>query len=56
MVYEDGYIAGVVKSVSNFGASDLLEIESDSSNFFYPFHKNFVIDVNMKDCIITVKS
>lgn len=55
VLYENGDIAGTVKSINNFGASDLLEIQSGSSDFFYPFHKNFIIDVNIKDSIITVK-
>lgn len=55
VLYENGDVAGIVKSVTNFGASDLLEIHSDSSDFLYPFHKNFIIDVNMNDRIITVK-
>ena len=47
--YEDGTPAGIVKEVVNFGAGDILEIYSLSSEkiMYYPFNKQFIPEVNL---------
>ncbi|CAL7962205.1 Ribosome maturation factor RimM [Alphaproteobacteria bacterium] len=47
---------GVVRQVANFGASDILEIYNKytEKTIYYPFTKNFIQDVNMRQRYIIV--
>ena len=53
--YPDGSSIGTIKQLVNFGAGDILEIEHHNKTFYYPFHKNFIqdIDFDKKAIIVT---
>jgi 16S rRNA processing protein RimM len=50
-VLSDGTKFGVVKNIVNFGAGDIIEIYDHNSEktVYYPFTKQYVPDVNLKD-------
>ena len=52
----DGKPAGTIKDVSNFGAGDLLEIESASgkATYYLPFTKEVVPDIDFEAGAVTV--
>ena len=53
--YSNKESIGFVKNLMNYGASDLLEIEKEGQSFFYPFVKDFVEEVSLKDKYIILK-
>lgn len=54
--YTTGEIAGKVKSVENFGASDILEISpNNGADFYYPFHRDFIHSVDLSESTIIVE-
>lgn len=54
---EEGVIVGIVKNVVNFGAGDILEIydKTSENTLYYPFTKQFIPDVNLKDKYLILK-
>ncbi len=54
--FEDGLVIGEIKNVHNFGAGDLIEIHDSLSNkgIYYPFSKDFIVDVNLSKKFITI--
>ena len=50
-------IIAQVKHVHNFGAGDLLELKflNQKETIFYPFNKDFIVDVNLDNKIIIIQ-
>lgn len=56
VIDKDGKDIGVVLSVENFGASDLIDIKPESgASFYIPFTDNTVLDVDFENGVITVE-
>ncbi|MCK5284772.1 MAG: 16S rRNA processing protein RimM [Alphaproteobacteria bacterium] len=56
-VIESDKIIGTILSVKNFGAGDLLEIRlSSGKDFFLPFLKETVPEINIKDGVLKIKN
>jgi 16S rRNA processing protein RimM len=54
--YRDGMATGRVKSVANYGAGDILEVErDDGSTVFLPFTKKVVPEVDVEGGRIVVE-
>lgn len=51
-----GVQLGKITNVMNFGAGDIMEIRNESTNKeeYYPFNKDFVIDVKLQNGIVVV--
>lgn len=52
---DEGISLGVVRNLVNFGAGDILEIQDPITEkvSFYPFNKQFILEVNKQDRVIT---
>lgn len=56
VVDKDGKDIGVVLSVENFGASDLIDIKPETgASFYIPFTDDTVLDVDFENGFITVE-
>ncbi len=40
---------GEVVDITNFGAGDLIEIQTDNNSIFYPFSKDYILSVEIDD-------
>lgn len=53
----DGQVLGIIKTVDNYGAGDLLEIMPQGGQTYYvPFHDDFVTNVDIVAKIITIEN
>lgn len=54
---EEGVQLGIVKNVLNFGAGDILEVYdiSTEKTIYYPFTKQFIPEVNLKEKFLILK-
>lgn len=51
----DGRVLGVIQSVQNFGASDLIDVlGSDGKSQYYPLAEPFLVDINIEEKFVII--
>ena len=56
-VYEDDRYIGMVTKIENYGAQDLLFVESpEGKEYMIPYVDEFILDVDLKNKKINIKS